>query len=537
MNEIVANPGAEDAKTAAAVGDNGERYPSFAALRERRTYEATGTNVALVHPGHIDQHDTDIQMHGELSNASSSQPPQGLCLLAAIVKEFGYNPCVIDAEPFGLDVASTARLIMEHNPRYVGMTSYTPTIVIASQLALELKRLAAEKGQEITIIIGGPHVTFRSEDALTKFQAFDIGVYGEGEISIVELLDALEQGEPLDDIPNLVFRRDDEVIRTKRRSSLMDMDELPLPAWDMLPSLKDNYHPAGDNMNRLPGACITTSRGCPAKCYFCNPRSLGSGFRGNSAEYIVRMFEQLHFDYGIRDIFMSDDMFTFDRDNVLRFCELLKQSKADVTWSCFCRVDYVDEEMLAAMKSAGCWQIGFGLESGSQDVLVNINKNQSTELMEHAIRITHEAGIGVRGMFMVGGFGETHETIKETLAFIKRNPIHYFHISFFTPYPGTPAFKLAPRYGEYLESAGDESDLTSHDPSFVPHGLTVEEMIAYQKLMYRTLIKPVVVWNYFKKMRDPLVARRIIKGALAFFKYVLKPTRNKKYRVAKVVEH
>lgn len=535
--ENVMSAGRHETNSTSFVEKTGEVYPTYASMRQNRTFKGRGTKVTLVHPGHIDQYDTDLEMHGELSNAGSSQPPQGLCLLASILRENGYTPSIVDAEPFEMNVATTAREALRNNPRYIGLTSYTPTIVIASQLATEIKRLAAEKGQDVTIIIGGPHVTFRSEEALTKFPAFDIGVYGEGEITLIEMLDALELGQPLDGIPNLVFRNDGKVVRTQRRSSLSDMDELPLPAWDLLPSLKDNYHPAGDNLNRLPAACITTSRGCPAKCYFCNPRSLGSGFRGNSAEYIVRMFEQLHFEYGINDIFMSDDMFTFDRENVLRFCKLLKESKADVSWSCFCRVDYVDEEMLAEMKSAGCWQIGFGLESGSQDVLLNINKNQTIELMEHAIRITHEAGIGVRGMFMVGGFGETRETLEETLAFIRRNPIHYFHVSFFTPYPGTPAFKLAPRYGQFLENAGNESDLTSHDPSFLPNGLTIEEMIRYQKNIYRSLIKPVVIWNYVKKLRDPLVAARIFRGALAFFKYLVKPPRNKKYRIVEVVEH
>ncbi len=460
-------------------------------------------------------------MHGELANAAACQPPQGLCLLSAIIRDAGYEPSIIDAVPFNWDVERTAYEVMKNHPKYVGITSYTPTIVISSKLAIACKQIAAERGQSITVMIGGPHVSFRPLDALEDFPAFDLGIVGEGEISIVEMLDALEQDLPLHGIPNLVFREGGEIVRTKRRSALADLDELPLPAWEYLPKMQKYYHPAGDNLNRLPHASLTTSRGCPAKCFFCNPRSLGNGFRGHSAEYMVKLFEQLHFDFGIRDVFISDDMFTYDRENVFRFCELIQKSKVDMSWSCFCRVDYVDPEMLAAMKKAGCWQIGFGLESGSEVILKNINKDQSVEKMEHAIRITHEAGIGVRGMFMVGSFGETPETLEETLAFIRRNPISYFHVSFFTPLPGTPAYKMAPKYGVNLERAGDLSDLTAHDPSYLPHGLTLEELVAYQKAIYRAFLKPMVFWNYLLKLKDYRVAVRILRGAWDFFRYTL----------------
>jgi radical SAM superfamily enzyme YgiQ (UPF0313 family) len=227
--------------------------------------------------------------------------------------------------------------------------------------------------------------------------------------------------------------------------------------------------------------------------------------------------------FGINDVFFADDMFVFDRKNVLEFCKLLKQTKKlNITWSVFARVGSVDKELLSEMKKVGCWQIGYGLESGSEKVLNAINKKQTVEQMEKAIGWANEVGIVVRGLFMVGSFGETKDTLKETQEFIKRNLIKDFHITFFTPMPGTKSFDTWKEYGVWHADSDEGSSKSQHSVAFVPHGLTGEDLIYYQKRLYKTFLKPSVLFYHFKKLFNPSLTMFILKGGLSFIKYSLK---------------
>jgi radical SAM superfamily enzyme YgiQ (UPF0313 family) len=460
--------------------------------------------------------------HG-LAEAGSSHPPQGVASLAAILRENGYAPFLIDAEPLGLGADETARRAMELDPAYIGVSSYTISIRVAARIAERAKELAAEQGKRVTVIIGGPHVSCpgMSKGVLERYPQFDIAVPGEGEITLVELIDAMEHSEPIDGIPNVAFRKGGEPQETRSRSPLADMDALPIPAWDLLPQLDRYYFPAGDNLWRLPSCAIITSRGCPGKCFFCNPRGLGREFRRHSAAYIMKMLRYLHQEFGLRDVFIADDMMVSDRENVMEFCRLMQEAKdLDMTWSVFARVDSVDEELLHEMKRARCWQVGYGLESGSERVLRAINKIQTVAQMENAIQWADRAGIVVRGMFMVGNFGESRETLEETIAFARRNPIKDFHITFFTPLPGTASFVQWSKHGTWSADTTEGDTTSLHTgPTFVPHGMSREELVQLQRQLYRAFLKPSTLWYHFKKTLRPSVTKRVLKGGAAFLRY------------------
>ena len=498
-------------------------YSLYREYKDNRVKYCSNSRIVLVHPGSsIAGADNNDGLYGDLKAASSSFPAQGLCSLAAIVRENGYNPKIIDAEPLGLDTDKTAECAMEDNPEYIGITSYTVSFQVTLRIASKIKEIAKQRKIKTTIIIGGPHLTFLSKKVLEKYAQFDIGIYGEGEITIVELLDALDHNRSLENIPNLIYREDTQVIKNRRRPPLDDMDELPLPAWDLLPQLDRYYHPAGDNLNRLPSLAIITSRGCPGQCYFCNPKGLGSKFRGHSAQYIIKMMKHLQTEFGIRDVFIADDMFLYDRENVMAFCKLLHESPdINITWSVFGRVEYVSLDILLLMKKAGCWQIGYGLESGSEKILKLINKKQTVAQMEKAITDANNAGIIVRGMFMVGCFGETRDTIEETIAFVKRNTIKDFHVTFFTPMPGTASFGLWPKYGTFEGASEEGSHMSQHDIAFVPNGMDREELVAYQRRIYRAFLKPATMWYHFKKLFRPSVAFYVLKGGFALSYYCI----------------
>ncbi|MCA9408452.1 MAG: radical SAM protein [Candidatus Omnitrophica bacterium] len=524
MNPVTLNTPNETEQSELNYRYQQERYPTYKSLKECKKRRPTGAKVAFIHPGPtIEGKKNSSWLYGDLETAGSMQPPQGICSLAAILRENGYYPTLFDAEPLGLSADEIAEKAMADDPDYVGITSYTISIRVAAHIAGRVKEIAKQRGNKVVTIIGGPHITFLPKPTMARYSEFDYGIPGEGEITIVELIDALEHNEPTENIPNLVYMKDGEPFRSEKRMPLIDMDELPLPEWTSLPRLNKYYHPAGDNLHRLPSVAIITSRGCPGKCYFCNPRGLGAKFRRHSAGYIIRMMKHLQKQFGIRDIFIVDDMFVYDRENAMELCRLMKADKElDMTWSVFCRVDYVDAELLKEMRSARCWQVGYGLESGSEHILKMINKQQSIKQMENAIKWANDVGIVVRGMFMVGNFGETKETLQQTLDFVKRNPIKDFHITFFTPMPGTGSFVQWKNYGKWNVDTTEGSTKSQHGVTFVPNDLTEDELVSFQKRIYRALLlKPSTFFYQMSKMFRPGNTGFVLRAGLGFLKYTI----------------
>ena len=224
--------------------------------------------------------------------------------------------------------------------------------------------------------------------------------------------------------------------------------------------------------------------------------------------------------YGIRDIYIQDDTFVINRDNVMQFCKILIEEKLDITWACHGRVNHIDRYLLRAMKRAGCWQIALGIESGSQKVLDSINKGTTVEQNYEALELCREAGMDVKGLFMIGCFGENHATVKETIDFIKKVHITDFHMNFFTPLPLTTAMRLWPKYGNFDPSKGS---FMGSIPSFIPFGLTEEELIYYHKYVYRLFyLRPNVIFGYLLKLLNFRNSKKIIVSAISFLRYVFK---------------
>jgi radical SAM superfamily enzyme YgiQ (UPF0313 family) len=187
---------------------------------------------------------------------------------------------------------------------------------------------------------------------------------------------------------------------------------------------------------------------------------MGKRIRFRNAENIIGEIEMLIRDYKIKEISFYDDTFTANRNNVLKLCSLIKEKKLDITWSCMSRVDMIDVVLLKEMRSAGCHQIGYGIESADQEVLGNIKKQISFEKVKEAARLTRKAGIDFRGMFMFGNPGETSLTMKKTLQFaIDLNcDLAVFNIT--TPYPGTEMFDWADKNGYLLTYDWRKYDLS-----------------------------------------------------------------------------
>ncbi|MBS3165653.1 radical SAM protein [Candidatus Woesearchaeota archaeon] len=404
---------------------------------------------------------------------SAELPPLGLCYLAAALREKGYEVKIIDAPGQFLPIEETIKQVLEFKAEYVCLAATIISIFPAADFTNELARKS-----NIKVILGGPHVTAVPEETMEKFPEFDIAIIGEAEITLPEVLKVLENKGDLKEVDGLIFKLDGKLIKNRPRKLIQNLDTLPLPAYDLIPNLAENYRPSKLTYHRLPSTSIITSRGCPHQCTFCDRSVFGNQWRFHSAEYIMKVINWLHKDYGIVDFFFVDDHFTVNKERAMKICNAIIDSNLDITWSVIGRVDYVDVEMLKMMKKAGCKQVSFGLESGSQQILDFLKKGVTLDKMRYGVRITKEIGMEVKGLFMVGTPTETKETLDETMNFIKELKLDFVNVGAFTPIPGAEIYEDAKKYGDF---EADWRKMNLWDVVFVPHGLTKEYIEQFVK--------------------------------------------------------
>jgi len=454
------------------------------------------------------------ERYGKLSAGGSLLAPLGLATLAAITRDKGYKTEIIDAAALNFSHEDTVNAILRREPKYVGITATTIAIHNAAKLAQELK--AKNKG--IFTIIGGPHVSSIPEDTLNRFPQFDIGVIGEGDITIIETLNVLGKKKDLKTVKGLIIREGAGVKVTFPRELFINLDSLPFPAWDLLPNLTRYYRPAANSFHQLPSTGLVTSRGCPGKCIFCDRTVSGDRLRMYSASYLMKMVKHLYFNYGIRDIIFHDDNFIVFRKRLYELCEMLKQEKLKLSWSCTARVDMVNQELLRIMKEAGCWQIAYGIESGSQEILDFLKKGITLNQIKDAVRWTKETGIMNRGYFMIGVPTETVQTISKTIDFLLELKLDDFHMSMYTPHPGTEISKSINEYGSV---DNDWRKFGGWHPVFIPKGLSKEELLYYHKLAFKKFyLRPEMIMRYLVSvLKDYRNILKLFLGAKGLLKY------------------
>jgi anaerobic magnesium-protoporphyrin IX monomethyl ester cyclase len=442
---------------------------------------------------------------GALAAATGRSIPYGLISLAAVIRNEGYNVSFLDSANFGYNVKETVDRILTINPDYLGITTVTLSVDRTSQVADLLKL----KNRRMKIIVGGAHLSSVPEETMKRFCNFDIGVIGEGEETIIELLKTLDNKTSLKNVKGIIYREGGEIIRTEKRSMIKNLDSLPLPAWDIVPDMLNVYRPSAPSYLRLPSTTIVTSRGCFGKCIFCNSKMIHGGLRCFSAEYVLKMIRYLVKNYKIKDLSIYDDNFVFSRERVEKICKTILDEKIDITWSCYSRVDQGNLELFRLMKKAGCWQISYGIESGSQRILDLIKKNVTLEKIENTVVDTNKAGLRTRGFFIIGHFTEDKDSILQTINFMKKILLDDFHFTTFTPLPGTAAYEMADKYGKFDKTW---SKMNLQYPVFIPNGLTAEEIESYSKLAYRSFyFRPKIIASYlFILFKHPKNAKRLL---------------------------
>ncbi|HIJ08917.1 TPA: radical SAM protein [Candidatus Bathyarchaeota archaeon] len=391
--------------------------------------------------------------------------PLGIAYLGAVAEKAGHEVNVIDCQAEGLDYSSFRQRISQLTPEIVGVTATTLLYSSAKQIIA----IAKEVHPNCITLLGGSHASFWDENALKECPSLDIVVRREGEATFLELLVNLKNGRDLTGVLGSTFRkRNGDISRNGDRPFIENLDELPFPAYHLLPL--NAFHRMGKTIFPL-----TTSRGCVYWCDFCSTvRMFGKGYRMRSPKNVVDEIQKLHKTYGESQFTFYDDAFTVNQERTVTLCEELKARKLDVHWDCETRVDMVTKELLKTMRDAGCMAVWFGVESGSQTILGKMNKKIKLEQTKEAFKAAHEVGLMTIASTVIGFPGETEETAWETINFIKKlNPDDIgFYVA--TPYPGTPMYELVKEKGWLRITDFDKYDTAT--PTFETPWMTMDKI-------------------------------------------------------------
>ena len=451
-----------------------------------------------------------------LRQGEETIPGMGMLILAAVAREKGYRVHLIDAKGQGTTPDEVAQRIEALRPDYLGLSATTISVTNAARIAERVKQTLPG----IVTILGGSHVSAIPERTLTAFPSIDYGIVGEGEISLFELLDRIERGAPVGDVPGAAFRADGQVVANPRAPYIDDLDALPAPAWDLLPDFPHRFQPSLFGYPRTPVATLITSRGCPFTCVFCDRSTSGRKGRLHGVETVVRLCRELA-ERGARHVIFLDDLFTVRRQRVVDICHALIDAQLDLTWACNSHPNLLDQPTLELMRRAGCWQIAYGIESGSQRVLDTVKREVRIPRMRETLRMTQAAGIRTRGYLMIGHPTETLESLAETEAFLRVAELDICQVTKFTPYPGTPAYPTVRQHGAFEE---DWERMNAMQFVFVPNGLTVAELERAFDRCYRAFYsRPDVLWGMARLMAsEPRFIGRMASSAAVFMRAKLR---------------
>jgi anaerobic magnesium-protoporphyrin IX monomethyl ester cyclase len=396
--------------------------------------------------------------------------PLGLAYLGAVAEKAGFKVTVIDCQAEQLTYEGFRERISKTPSDLIGVTATT----LLYKSAMKLVTIAKQVQPNAVTVLGGSHGTFWDENALKEYPSLDIVVRREGELTFVELLQKLESQLSLSDVLGITYRNGDKIVRNEDRPFLEDLDSLPFPAHQLLPleNLKHN----GQILFPL-----VSSRGCVYWCDFCSTvRMFGRGYRMRSAKNVVDEMQFVHDKYGVDQVTFYDDAFSVDRNRVLQICKELHDRRLDLKWDCGTRVDMVDRELMQTMKNAGCIAVWLGVESGSELILGKMNKSIKLNQTRRAYKTAHDVGLMRIANVVLGFPGETEQTAKETINFVKELGPDDVGFYVATPYPGTPMYEQVIKNGWLRITDFNKYDTSI--PTFETPWLSMEQLV---KLRYK----------------------------------------------------
>lgn len=424
-----------------------------------------------------------------------SNIPIGIAILGSILRDNGVHVIIKDYSVENLDYNSLQQFITENQINIVGITMMTCQSLIGYQIAKFIKSFDSK----IITLSGGIHPSLLPKESLKNH--IDIVFQGEAEHTLLSVLHLLSNYEldylKLERIKGISFLRDGIAVTTGSSDRIDNLDALPMPAYDLFPfpekySTQFLYKP-GFSTN------LITSRGCTNHCVFCSKFFHGVYYQ--SAEKVVEQFVLLKEKYNISQIFIQDDLFSYDPDRVLKICDLLIKERVDIPWVCSnTRADTITLEIFQKMKQSGCISVAFGVESGNEEVRRKIGKQLRTSDIFTAVKEAKMAGLFTSAFYIFGHHCESYQNALETISFAKKLNTDTVSFSINCPFPGTTLYKILTKKGVKLTTNWGKYR-TWGEPLFETDKLTKRQIINLQKKAYRDyfLRLPYLI-SQFKKL-------------------------------------
>jgi anaerobic magnesium-protoporphyrin IX monomethyl ester cyclase len=413
----------------------------------------------------------------EITERNSIIPPYSLLQVGAELLAGGHEVHLVDANGENLTWEQLDARIKSFSYDVL-IFRFTPTT-----LPWDLKTATLSKNHNPKAVTAGICWTMQTvpEVVLQSCPDLDVYIRHEYESVVPNLAAALSAGQDLSTVPGIAYWKGNEIALTEPAKPMADWDSLPLPAYQLLPSL-DNY--AINTQHGAPFTIIYGSKGCPFSCIYCTERN--TKLKTRSAESILTELQYLKDTYDVKTVSFFDETFTIDRKRAIAIANSIKERKLGIVWYCNTRVNLVDAELLKVMHDGGCRGMSFGVESGSQKILDNAKKGITVQEAEAAIKLAKKAGIKVLCSFIFGLPGENWDTVHETINFVKRTLPTGAQFNVAVPYPGTELYRTALEKG-WIKQGFSWTELYQHEAAMHTDELTAEELDQARKMAYHAL--------------------------------------------------
>jgi radical SAM superfamily enzyme YgiQ (UPF0313 family) len=454
---------------------------------------------------------------GEMAQ-SALQHPLNLLYLAAVLEDHGCDVSVWDLEVEPCIPESIEDRLLDERPAILGFTAMTPHINWVGETAEEAKRVLPE----VLTIVGGPHASALPERTLEEFPAIDAVVFGEGELTLCEVIDRVSRGDSLRSVSGLAHRANGEIVRETHRPMIEELNSLPFPARHLL--RLDAYSAAavpGLSQDFLRITQILTSRGCPYGCTFCaSHHTLGRKLRLRSAQNVIEEVRTCRDRFGFDHFSISDDQFTMDRERTRALLQGFRD--LGVSWDCDARVDLVDGDLLREMAESGCSKVGFGVEAGSPRILNLLRKGITVDQAETAFGEARRAGLMTAAYFMIGSHPlETEQDVWASIDLAKRLRADFATFSVAVPLPGTSLYEMMRE--EDLITATDWRRFSYYHgtPAWSTVEISAERLVELQRRALRSFFfSPGYILGKVGRLTKRGQWKYWLKGGIALLRYL-----------------